>query len=136
MLASKLANSEILTDILISFQQVLENTGQIEALKQVDESFHRICAGIVLNTEKFDTPKILNLVQSLISETAEYLKDKSQKKKSYIISPITKLSCQLFKIHDGLGDSKSRAPTLTRLRHITTPPPLIPPYGVSPLGAQ
>ncbi|KAI9614008.1 hypothetical protein H4Q26_009862 [Puccinia striiformis f. sp. tritici PST-130] len=103
MLVSKLANSEILTDILISFRQVLENTGSIKALKQVDESFHRICAGIVTNKEKFDASKILNLVQSLISENAEYLKDKSQKKKSYVINPTDHrvvLSTK-SKIHDG-----------------------------------
>ncbi|WAQ89021.1 hypothetical protein PtA15_10A444 [Puccinia triticina] len=87
MIISSLANSDILTDILISFQQVLETTGATKALKQVDECFHRICAGIVANKEKFDASKILNLASSLISENVEYLKDKTQKKKSYVINP-------------------------------------------------
>ncbi|KAA1070940.1 U3 snoRNP protein [Puccinia graminis f. sp. tritici] len=87
MIVSKLANSENLTDILVSFQQVLENTGPTKILKQVDECFNRICAGIVANKEKFDAPKVLDLSKNLISENAEYLKNKSQKKKSYVINP-------------------------------------------------
>ncbi|KAA1117820.1 U3 snoRNP protein [Puccinia graminis f. sp. tritici] len=103
MIVSKLANSDILTDILVSFQQVLENTGPTKILKQVDECFHRICAGIVANKEKFDAPKVLDLSKNLISENAEYLKNKSQKKKSYVINPTDHrvvLSTK-SKVHDG-----------------------------------
>ncbi|PLW07629.1 hypothetical protein PCANC_26290 [Puccinia coronata f. sp. avenae] len=87
IIVSKLAHPDILTDILISFRQVLETTAAAKALKQVDECFHRICAGIVANREKFDAPNILDLAHSLISENAEYLKNKSQKKQTYIINP-------------------------------------------------
>ncbi|KNZ44692.1 hypothetical protein VP01_891g6 [Puccinia sorghi] len=80
ILPSKLANADTLIDIFIFFLQVLETTA---ALKQMDECFHLICASIVENQEKFDTPN----GQRSHFGNAKYLKYKSQKKEKYIISP-------------------------------------------------
>lgn len=100
MTISKLADSEILIEILKFFRQLVETTRAPKVLKQVDECFHRICAGIVANKERFDAVKVLNLVHDLISHNSDFLKGKSHKKKSYVINPTDHRVVLSVKSHD------------------------------------
>ncbi|MBW0476687.1 hypothetical protein O181_016402 [Austropuccinia psidii MF-1] len=87
IVVARLPSSEQINEVFMPFRHLLETTYSSKALKQIDECFHRICAGIIINKDHFDPLTVLKLVRTLISRNAEFLKEKPQKKKSYVIDP-------------------------------------------------
>lgn len=87
MLVSRLSSSDQLTEILRPFRSVLETTRSPRALKQLEECFRRLTAGIIANGRQFDAPTVLNLVHTLIARNSDLLKDRPEKNARQIIKP-------------------------------------------------
>ncbi|KAG0148535.1 hypothetical protein CROQUDRAFT_75385 [Cronartium quercuum f. sp. fusiforme G11] len=87
MLVSRLSSSAQLTELLRPFRGVLESTRSARALKQLDESFRRLTAGIIANGRRFDAPTVLKLVHTLIARNSDLLKDRADKNTRRVIKP-------------------------------------------------
>ncbi|EGG04265.1 uncharacterized protein MELLADRAFT_108574 [Melampsora larici-populina 98AG31] len=87
MLVSRLSSSEQLTEILRPFRNILESTRSPRLLTQLEESFRRLTAGVVVNSRRFDAPTVLKLVHTFIARNSDLLKNRSNQNTRKVIKP-------------------------------------------------
>lgn len=87
MLVSRLSSSEQLTEILRPFRNILESTRSPRLLTELEESFRRLTAGVVVNSRRFDAPTVLKLVHTFLARNSDLLKNRPNQNTRKVIKP-------------------------------------------------